>query len=398
MLNLAQFKAKHAKKFRGMSDQDVRSRYKDYLNSAGRSSKSVERNRPQRAIVQYKGVRSPSQASFTVPMLSKCSVHYLRALTDPFDIFSELPCIPDLICLPSYKFSTRVRGTMVIGTTGTGWIAMAPNTPTNDSVNPNIAFTNGSFALNNFVIPSTGVTTAQNDSPFSGSQVGNKEFRLVGGGVRARYQGSEFQRGGNVILYRNPTNTAISNGTTDFVLLQDRTATSGVATRKWECVTYRPDSPDQLGYRQVSTNAYTMIIFITGAQPGQTWTFEAYSYWEAIGAQLQNATASHGDPVGMAAVQTALSSEPISTDPPKTQFNRALGKATNALVDSTSGWRTFANSVGKGLAGTVGNMIGGAAGSAAMQGLYQLTTGLGGMNDGIALLKDKQSVRVDEID
>jgi len=363
MLTLAQFKQKHAKKFAGLSDQEVQMRYRDYKSSSV-TAKNGGGNIKSRVVRNMN-----KQTVFTnVPVLSECSQLYARALVNPFEGFPHYPCIPDVINLPSYKFAVKARGNFVIGTAGVGYVSLSPFTAANDVLFGTA--TTAAFIAPSYQTPVTlGLNSFFSDSQFTQADLAGCEVRVVGAGIQARFQGSEFNRGGVVLLHRSPLNTQIPAGANEAILLLNRTTVQAVATRNVESVTYRPDNPLFLGYGPASSlGNQTLMIYASGAIPGQTWSFESIVYFELIG-NRGNPTASHSDPVGMGAVIGAM---PVinSTLPPKQQESNVIAFAKKAVAYATSGIQvkellTNVVSTGLGALGTyLGGPVGGTAGAA----------------------------------
>jgi hypothetical protein len=279
-------------------------------------------------------------------LISPCTSYYVKALTNPFGKFKELPCIPDVISLPSYKFMARTRGSFVIGLLGTGFVGVKPFTPYNDL--PTTETTTGAYNSGFYIpFPQPGVVQGNNNSPFLSipPTAPPLEFRLVGCGVRAAYQGSEFQRSGLVVLHREPGNGAIPAGSNSVNLLENYTTSQAPAIRAYESVNYRPDTPNQLGYTVPNLGqATTLLIFVEGGTPGTVWNYEVIQFFEMIG-NRQNMTASHADPVGMGAALAALpASNP--TIAPELQEKRTLMETGKNIMNASSNVISILDGIG----------------------------------------------------
>lgn len=368
MLTYAQFKNKHAQKYSGLSKADIRMRYDDYL-----SSKSTKGQKQGSSASKARVTGLPV---VNVPHLSPCAVLYNRALTNPFGGFEHLPCIPDTLSVPSIKFSTMARGTLAIGTAGVGYIFLRPFCVANDEACG--AYTTSTFTLDHFTSVPEPLTEGEpsffNDSPYSTADLAGNDARVVGAGIRVSYMGTELNRGGVVILHRQPSGNNVPELSNDVSLLKNRPTVQGIATRDSESVNYRPDNPDQFGYSDATiAGPHSLLIYISGAVPGTTWAFEIIQFYEMVGTR-GNPTMSHSDPVGMGAV---IGSTPVvnSILPPKAQERISLDDATKAVAYSSSGIisaskamiATAASSVlgevGNALAGPAGGYIGQAMGN-----------------------------------
>jgi hypothetical protein len=397
MLTKQQFKAKHAAKFakQGLTKAQIDMRYKDYRNTYVPSRKEYQYMASKGKSTRASAMNRNEQL-LNVPVLSSCSRMYLRALTNPFGVFDHLPCIPDVICIPSNKYSAKCRGTLTVGSGQVGWISVDPFMGAiNDK--PAVYHTNGPYALTNFNPGAPGTSSDSSDSPYTYADLApNCQVRTVGCGVKVRFQGSEFQRGGNVILYRQPYNAAIVSGVTDTDLLKDRTSSQTPATRKWECVCFRPTSFNELQYSELpgATTNGSLLIYISGATPGQSWSFEVIWYFELIGNRAEK-TASHSDPNGMSAITQALSQSPVLSSPPNKQEIAAVASTTEALKQQ-SGWQSMLLEAGKGVASGLASLAGGPLGGIASTLLLEGTQMLAERN--MPALPSVQSVRIDEID
>jgi len=251
----------------------------------------------------------------------------------------KYPCIPDIIALPSYKFSTRIRSTMLIGTVGDGWAAVRPFVPVNDQINGQM--TTNLYAVGGYnPAAPVGVQNLTNDSPFTTADVKGMEFRVVGCGIKCTFSGSEFQRGGSIVLHRAPTNENITVPSTAADLLRIRTTTQAPAKRAYETVCYRPSDQTQLSYIPFDPLIapainQTLLILVTGATPGQSWYLEIITFWESIG-NRQNPTPSHSDPNGMAAINSALAQSGVSNDTPENQLAATENAAKSELLQQSS--------------------------------------------------------------
>lgn len=351
-------------------------------------------NKP-RAVVQ------PTSAVHIAP----CTRLYAQALTNPFGV-QGLPCIPDNIVIPSHKFSTKSRGVFSTGTNGFGFIVIDPF---------QMLFNNGSYAVpapDNFVMGTPilytdktytqtfmqlfdttvdsimpGVNGANSNSLFSyqnfdvtgvDNAIRNRQFRLVGCGLRINYIGSNLYNAGRLIIWRNqgcngllPEQVYLKD---DF--LKDNYTSITTVNRSSKYVYYVPDDPRFIAYNDLNefspnlidpdTNQrprshHSMGIMIDGGQTDpnqQSWEFEAVAYFEVIGPGF-TLSKSHGDPVGHDIVMSSLPNTAPTSAPQQVEnsvlsqflrgFNettrevaynvgrRALGYATSAAVSYYNG-------------------------------------------------------------
>lgn len=338
------------------------------------------------------------------PMLSPCARMYCSAVTNPFKDFDEMPCIPDMMSAPSFKFKSVCRSIMGIGAGGIGFIlvnpfAMAtsgkalvePPTLGISAISPAVINTNTSFPTGFDIIapvddgssgPAPGMAGTDypaNDSTFTHFTTGQK-VRLVGCGVQMMFSGEQLHLGGRFTLYTEPNNDCIGTGAVNgsvtyphgvyqtfsgtghgtgipiSVLLATRNANWGVATRAARSVCYRPAFED-LQYKQwiwntsdfanypmhdtyAATNdipRYSLGIFVDGATPGITFGFEVHAFFEVIGRNVPNLTASHTDPQGLSAVQGVIAMRPKTNESPAVVEKQTAASATQALTQMSGG-------------------------------------------------------------
>lgn len=254
--------------------------------------------------------------------LSPCARSYARARLDPFNTNeSELPCIPDLYDIPSFKFCSKNRGVCSIGTGGIGYVAVAPNVFSNNGVY--LASTSNSLVSVNltFTNPTTGVTFTP-DVKFPWSSTNPRLTRCVAMGLRVRYTGTQLNLGGRTILHNNP-------GTFDYQARQvneittEPSAVVHPCTRMWKGVVWNPSTHAAYEYSDDATKIISStsasnigLVALFEGTPGNTYEFEVVRYFEAC----DNATASgtfpvpstsksHSDVVGLGLVKDFLASE-----------------------------------------------------------------------------------------
>jgi len=316
--------------------------------------------------------------------LSECAKKFCAARTDPWSSMADGACIPDMIVLASQKLRFRSRGFFATGFGTVGWITLDPFAMLwNDGV-PNplapfggtgqpIVYTTGnSFAPSDYewagsasaYVP-IGVAGSNSDSTFTsafltnpggaGSKIEPPTFRLVGAGIRVRYTGAAINRGGRITAYRSPDNSEIDHvsGLTSSRLLQTKEAITDIVSSDWHHVCYVPTQTVFVSYNPVvsvgsspsfgtgtpinNANHHCMLLYIDAPSsvPLQ-FEFDVQAHFEVMGTQFVT-TPSHADPVGMAAVQTALTQTPITGKIASVDFRSTLDRALGALTYSASG-------------------------------------------------------------
>jgi hypothetical protein len=297
---------------------------------------------------------APGELSYST--MSESTLAYAHALVDPWNC-PIAPSLPDAITLPSYKFSSQCRTKFFVGTLGEGYVAVSPYTPWGD--NAGYAFAYTSNATWNGLDPSVAVQVSLNQadlnwgtSPFKFSQFlnyeegrgGSLQFRTVACGVAVRYIGSELTRSGRIVEYRQPTNASIYNTSLPVQqMLLNRETEPGPVDREWHYAVWRPAVPTDLTYSQTAAEvpSICLIIVAEGAPPGAAFEVDAIAHFELVGSNLPSKTKSYHDPLGMAAISSALPSHQPSGTPAenwRTFSAEMFDSAYNAL--------SFVNAVG----------------------------------------------------
>ena len=151
----------------------------------------------------------------------------------------------------------------------------------------------------------------------------------------------------------------------------------------------------------------TLLIYITGATPGQSWYVEIITYWESIG-NRQNPTPSHADPNGMAAINSALAQTGVSNQPPEAQLAAMETKAKAELAQQ-SGILNFLADGASTLASSAAGFLGGPVAETLVDvGITGLRKGIDYLTGGpqvaraelgeVLHLENGPRVRIDEIE
>jgi len=299
------------------------------------------------------------------PALSKCALDYAKALTNPFSSFSRLPCIPDMIPTPSFKFQTKSRGVFQTGTAGTGYVAMNPFSMAFNSVglvgaycDAPIIYTDSNYTGSGAFIwvvagglfTTAGLNHTVANSPYAFSDFTNNGWvlRLVAAGLRIRYVGSNFRNQGRAILYKQPGNLAIAHtgvGLSASKMLNDNYTVSRPISRGTEYIYYAPTTADLFSYGTANNFAPSQgspasgpvyLILVDGGDTTspQSWEFEAVAYFEVQG-QTLSLSPSHSDPSGLGSVISALPNQ-APEKPPQSVFGTVVNKATNYLMETAT--------------------------------------------------------------
>jgi hypothetical protein len=353
MLSLRQFKQKHARKFQGLTKAEISSRYIDYMNQANEGGMKVRKTPQLNARGQIVSEQPLGKNMSYKVMVAPCTALYTKALTNAFGKFEELPCIPDTLSLPSYKYKAWCRGSFTVGDDQVGYVAVAPFIASNTG--NAVIYTLPGNTLTSFqpAVAAGQTAAAVTNSPFSQAQLQapGVEYRIVGSAIRASYISSEFARAGLVILHRTPSNQAIPGGSTGAALLLNVTTAASAATREYQAVHYRPDTPTQLGYIPYPNDAahgLLLAFYVEGGTPGTVWEWEYVQFVELIGPIGGQVTPSHSDPVGMGA---ALGSLPNtnSVAPPAVTYAAVMKETAVNISKASSQILPVLKGIGAGL-------------------------------------------------
>lgn len=345
MLSYDSWIEKKGTKLQGLSDKVKHARYQDYRLSNAVNGPKGPSGKKKKLRTRYKeGTNKKGDKMVkSLGSLSDCTRDYASALMNPWDM-EKPPCIPDLITLPSYKFGARAKGTFTIGTAGCGFVAISPYTavgkPSSGVGQYHVYYTTGSYALATYtdVGGTAGLQATYNDTSLIFDNISRKgfQFRTVGCGVKCRYIGSEINRSGRIVEYRQPNNQAITVGSSAADLLLNREANTAPNDRLEHYVQFRPSNQADLYYQdQVLFQNPTMVLFVEGGTVGQSFEYDAIWWFECTGQLLPSLSKSHSDPMGIAAVHGALPlHQPTGT--PAQNSKSFLGKVVDFAKSSFS--------------------------------------------------------------
>jgi len=298
-----------------------------------------------------------------LPPISRCAQEYASALVNPFGSRGTLPCIPDNIVMPSYKFQSKCRGVFSTGTLGVGFVLLDPwhmvwndgGIGPSDSSAP-IIFTTPAYnqstldysiVASAFVRPGVFIANSNSNLPaafFEGNT--QRQLRLVACGLKISYVGSNFRNQGRIILSRSQGNNSFpKTGVSSSTLLNDNYTSVLPVLRKSEYVFYVPDEHSYLSYHTgpffdanvgTGNNHFGMLIFIDGGDTNepQSWMFESTAYFEAVGPNL-TLSPSHSDVQTMGKVLESLPVKAPTTAPQNVQnglFARLGAAVSNQLM------------------------------------------------------------------
>nr|WPR18253.1 MAG: hypothetical protein [Crogonang virus 50] len=241
--------------------------------------------------------------------MSAATSAYCQALCNPFD---AAPCgVPLSPVLQTYKAKNYAKGTCHTGSSGVGFVLLAPNLLVANNAG-GVYYSTPAYAGTTMEVAGAGVSVANANAPFPSSQFGdgaaNLSFRMVASGLRIRYGGTELNRGGFKIALIDPTHDGL-DGRDEASLLSDQQATRYPVNREWTSVIWRPIREEEYRFRfnmtGVVTEPYMGIMVVSpDASLDMLFEWEAYSIYEYQGATARGQTVTYSDPTGFAAVQS----------------------------------------------------------------------------------------------
>lgn len=239
--------------------------------------------------------------------ISAACSDYCHALCNPFD---AKPCgVPLAPIVNTQKTRVYVKGTASTGIGGVGFVSARPGHG-GSNTSTAVFYTDSSYqgsTVQNTSGP--GVNPGSTNSPYSSANFGpgatDLSFRIVSFGLRARYIGTELNRGGSKICLVDPTHNA-TDGRDEAQLLAEPQARKLPVSREWVNLHWQPITTDEYGFSSTDFgSAYMTIMFVSpDASINLPFEFEAYGIYEFQGSVARAQTHTFADPVGFAAVQT----------------------------------------------------------------------------------------------
>lgn len=295
-------------------------------------------------------VNKPNSAASVQRMITRlgsCSSEYALSLENPFAT-GPVGCIPSYPTIKSQRTKLWNRGSFDTGSDGYGFIVMNPWAVSSDANTTSAGIADGFVqystptytgagvitlnVVGTPVAPSGSVVSAQPNSPFTRTQFGTTsalvQYRIVSAGLRIKFSGTALNQGGIVYGLHQPNHETLLNYTRDTMMSFDEggkfviTGQNSENPDKWFTVLYKPVDPFDCEFAFNPTNPGTVtaatsfpmgFIVKTAATGSQPFEYEAFANVEFTGAPARAKSLSYADPVGFAAVQTALNA---SGNPP----------------------------------------------------------------------------------
>lgn len=388
MLNKQNYFKINSQNFRTLSIKEQNKKYQEYVdrykkqisnpinnaNLKARPSKAIVIAGPNRSRVPKNNNNNNSNRKndpgYTF-RLSKCLISYAKASIDPFQNIQDMPCIPDNLVVPSFKYRTFADVDLEINAQGIGFAVYCPwkmawNGNTSSAI-PNFVdypvvttdstYIPATYTINGALIAGGFLNGYNSNSPFNRgdylSFFGNDQgsMRLVAAGLELQYTGVMLNQAGVVstLSYDGLKNLPTGNNMAYF--RSHQRAQTCPTSREARCyVRYEPTDSIHFSYLDgdywLSDTTvggtypveayYPMGIFISGAQPNTTFRCRAVAYFESQ-QHNQSTSPSDSDAVGFSAFQSARSSQ-LPTPDPESDFLSIMKKTASNVINSLSGF------------------------------------------------------------
>ena len=283
------------------------------------------------------------QLSVPIP---ECSMHYIKALFDPASTPAGV-CIPTgEFPIPSQKIKSTFRGVLQLGTTGYGYVTMAPS-PWNDittfSVTTSASVGGASTALNAFTNLGTG---SYSQLPYADADrsAATVQARVVAVDLRVRYAGTESGRSGLYVACEEQDLQSLNAKSYNSIKdIPNAYTTRPSGDGSWDaCVSYSgPVAPGNYEYSDASYplvgtggSTSTPFVIVMQGQASDNIEFESTIHIEYIGTKVQGKTKSHADPQTYGKVlestKTISATEPLRPE----GFTKGFGDFVRAVADA----------------------------------------------------------------
>lgn len=298
----------------------------------------------------------------TVVETAACTESFGYAQRNPFQAFldknSEV-CMPDSIVLPTGKRRLLLKGSGSTGTTGVGFLIGIPYNPSNDtqsaivSTAASVGGTATAFsAFTNTITP----VFANSSYAAADFSAGNVEFRTAAYGIRLRFKGTNLNEGGSVYAYRSPSNTDIWTLKPDD-LIPLSTTKSYDFTKEWVTLRWKIATPNDTDFASTTSTSGVMVLVVVSATGSpQPFEYQAVTFHELVGGNVNTLTESHSDPVGFGAVQAvgARGSDSFNGKGPSkgavvSEIGGTIQKSTSHVKQVVSYGKKFLNAAGQGM-------------------------------------------------
>lgn len=282
--------------------------------------------------------------------IAPCTLHYFKALHNPFTTPAGV-CIPDgQFPLPSQKAHAVLKGQFQCGTTGYGFISFAPcaanNLPTL-TVSSSASVGSSATLFSAYTNTGTGVFSRLPYTQADIQTTGDITSRVVAAGVRIRYAGAEQTRSGIIAGFEDQDHLdAQTRESFNTLLAQVNSASrrpSGDGDWDMSVCYSGPTAPNMVDFvstpypiKPVAGGAdVTPIVIAIQGVAGDSYEFEAAIHVEYIGRKASGKTPTHSDNAGynhaLQAVKSTAAQKPLQPDDAGIDWKKYMGYAKEAI-------------------------------------------------------------------
>lgn len=284
----------------------------------------------------------------------ECVLRYLLARLDPFDSDAVGACYPGSGSLPSWKITTRSRGSFKSNSAPS--IAAIKYRPTPFSDLPCVRYTDGSAVVSTWPMAHTAATAGVTESNPLGANLvstsmGDKlRWRLVAAGIRVRTSGPSLYRGGVIYGYTNPGGVLAESTIDQVPIAPSYRSVKFKEAASGGTLTVLTNLPP--GYEGVyanyskwfdgsTDNGYCSSYIFTDPAEHTTndYFYETVEHWEIIGSDVQYlASPTPSDPISADIASVVGTTVAVNSDGSRSNQTRI-----------SQGFQQFAEEIGSGM-------------------------------------------------
>lgn len=302
-----------------------------------------------------------------------CSQSYLLSLLNPYDSYGA--CIPSSFPLKSQKVHAFIRGEMVVGTGGVGFVLIRPSCVNDVNITTSTTVTSAGTNATVMSAFSNKQAVRMLKLPYASADMTNGDIqaRLVSAGLRIRYTGRQDSLNGTISTVESPDHEDL-HSLTPIQLGSYEMMEKVRPGPDWTFCNYSgPVKPSDIEFtsntQPLGTDLYVFCHMVNGTA-GDTYEFEYYQNLEYIGRSSVGKTQNHTDPVGYGKIQQVVKTQ--SAEKPLTPYD-ALPVA-NTVVRSIAEAIPGMIETGREIVGVM-NLDPGSLLRTALQGLTQQSRG-----------------------
>jgi hypothetical protein len=285
---------------------DPKSRKRKKKKSKSQPAQTTSQNTMVKTNPRRRRRRGGSGGTTTsrASILSPCALEYAMAVANP--VSGPLACLPVWPSLLTRKFRVWCKGVGSTGTVGIGYLVMDPWQAIANDQNC-VFYTDSTFTGNTIIQSGPGTFGAASNSDYPSVTFAptaqSSQYRLTVALLRIRYDGTELNRGGQIISYSDPNHSSVVGmGPVDF--LSNTECVRHPMRREWISLTYvTAQSPERdfqpyppVGFG-LSYSAGFLVVSTSPTIP-VPFEWEAYYVFEATGKQIRGLSQSKADTPG----------------------------------------------------------------------------------------------------